>query len=67
MVKPGGRAVIREVRGGHGLMHRLAAMGLLPGREVTVVRNWGPVIVKLRHERYIVGRGMAHRIIVEPT
>ena len=31
-IKPGERATIRRVQGGEGLIHRLAAMGILPGR-----------------------------------
>ena len=64
-IKPGERATIRRVQGGEGLIHRLAAMGILPGRELTVVRNAGAMIVRLRNDRFVVGRGMAQHIIVE--
>jgi|GEM_PF-1486692 len=63
--KAGQCVVIREIRGGRGMLHRLAAMGLLPGREIRVVRNWGPLIVSLGNDRLVVGRGMAGRIFVE--
>ena len=65
MTKAGDRVAIRRIKGGGGFMHRLAGMGLLPGRELKVVRNWGPLIVQLHRERFVVGRGMADRIEVE--
>jgi len=63
--RAGERVTIRRVQGGEGLIHRLAAMGLLPGRELTVMRNAGSLIVRLRNDRYVVGRGMAQHIVVE--
>ncbi len=64
--RPGDRVAIRRIKGGGGFLHRLAGMGLLPGREVSIIRNRGPVIVQLNRERFVVGRGMADRIEVEP-
>ena len=66
MLKVGQRGIVREVRGGHGFVQRLAAMGVLPGTEISMVRSGGPVIVSVRNSRLVFGRGMAHRIIVEP-
>jgi Fe2+ transport system protein FeoA len=66
MLKEGQSATIRRVRGAPGAVQRLAGMGILPGRDLTVVRNWGPVIVRVRDDRFVVGRGMVHHILVEP-
>lgn len=44
----------------------MAALGLTPGAEVTVLRNpgYGPVIVLVRDTRVALGRGQAIRILV---
>ena len=57
-----------DVRAGHGLRHRLAAMGLLPNVAVTVLRNEGrgQVIVQVKNTRIVLGRGMAHHVLVRP-
>jgi len=54
-----------EIRGGRGLQHRLAEMGLLP---VTVINNHhpGPCTISLRGSRLMLGRGMVHRVFVTP-
>ena len=52
-----------------GLKMRLAAMGLLPGVEMLVVRNLGsgPCVVEARGARIMIGRGMALKMIVRPV
>ncbi|MCD4824855.1 MAG: ferrous iron transport protein A [Phycisphaerae bacterium] len=57
-----------EIRGGRGLQHRLAEMGLLPGATFTVINNHnpGPCTISLKGSRLILGRGMVHRVFVTP-
>jgi Fe2+ transport system protein FeoA len=46
MVRPGERVRIREIRGGRGIVGRLASMGLYSGVEIVVVSNSpGPLIL----------------------
>jgi Fe2+ transport system protein FeoA len=40
-------------------------MGILPGREVRVLKSAGPVIVSVLGHRLVLGRGMVHRVLVE--
>jgi len=56
-----------SVRAGKGLRKRLADMGLVPGTELEVVQNStsGPFIIRVKDSRIVLGRGMAHKIIVE--
>jgi Fe2+ transport system protein FeoA len=63
----GERALIRVLRGGRGFSTRLAAMGVTPGVEVTVVQNFGrgPMIVTVRDTRIALGRGEALKVLVE--
>jgi ferrous iron transport protein A len=65
MVRPGQRVTIREIKGGRGLIGRLANMGIYPGVEIDVVSNTpGPLILNRGGVRLGLGRGMAHRILV---
>ena len=67
ILQPRRRARVVGVHGGRGLTQRLAAMGILPGAEVSLIRGGtgGPVIVDVRGSRFILGRGMAHRVMVQ--
>lgn len=65
MVRPGQRVTIREIKGGRGLIGRLANMGIYPGVEIEVVSNFpGPLILNRAGVRLGLGHGMAHRILV---
>ena len=67
MVNTGRRVRLMAVRAGHDLAVRLAAMGLVPGVELEVIRNnyRGPFIVLVKDTRLILGRGVASKIEVE--
>jgi len=58
---------IRALGGGHRFLSRLAALGFTPGARLQVVQNYrhGPIIVSLRDTRVALGRGEAHKILVE--
>jgi ferrous iron transport protein A len=55
------------VDAGHGLQCRLAAMGLVPGTEIEVIRNHrrGPFMIAVRGCRIMLGQGIAGKIVVE--
>lgn len=55
------------VDAGHGLKARLAAMGLVPGVQMCMVRNsgHGPAVVEVKGTRLALGRGMTLRMRVE--
>lgn len=60
-------AVIVGINAGHALNHRLAAMGLTPQVRLRVMhsaRN-GQCVVRVRDTRLVLGRGMAHKILVK--
>ena len=61
--------VLVAVAGGHGLRHRLAEMGLMPGARFRILNcgQPGPVLVLLGDTRLMLGRGMVHRISVRPA
>jgi Fe2+ transport system protein FeoA len=66
VVEAGRRVYIVGLNAGQGLQGRLAAMGLVPGTPVEVIRNSprGPFIVSVRGTRIALGHGMAQKIMV---
>jgi ferrous iron transport protein A len=66
-VKRGSRVRVMRVRGGSRLIHRLAALGIVPGTLISVDRERGPAVVSLHGVRVAVGRGAAMAIEVEET
>ncbi len=57
-----------EIQGGHGLVNRLSALGMRPGKKITKVSSMlmrGPVTIQSGNTRIAVGFGMANKIIVE--
>jgi len=56
------------VLGGHGLIRRLDALGIRPGKKITKLSSTlfrGPVMLRVNNSRVAVGFGMARKIIVE--
>ena len=68
MASPGEEVRLVGIRGGWGIRRRLADMGLTPGEKVWVVQSGpsGPLLIAVRDSRLALGRGMAHKIMVEP-
>jgi ferrous iron transport protein A len=65
---PGQKAAVREIRGGHRLAERLAAMGIAPGtrlRKKSAALLRGPVVLEIGSMQVALGRGIAEKIIVE--
>jgi len=56
------------ILGGRGLMRRLEALDIRPGKKVTKVSSTlfrGPVTLRVDNAQIAIGFGMAKRIIVE--
>ena len=67
-LKPGERGRIAQIDGGHGMVGRLAAMGIRPGRRITKLSSGfmrGPVTIEIDRTQVAIGFGMAKRIMVE--
>jgi Fur family ferric uptake transcriptional regulator len=69
VAKPGERLVISEIRGGAGSKMRLLAMGLRRGDQIEVITNngHGQLAIAADMKRYVLGRGLAEKIMVEPN
>jgi len=66
MVRAGETVKIARIEAGRGLNSRLASMGLVPNVQIKVVRNThpGPFVISVKGSRMVLGRGMAHKIMV---
>ncbi len=65
-VQPGTPVRIVDIQAGRHMQGRLAAMGLIPGVELHVLRNTpnGPFLLSVMGSRLMLGRGMASKINV---
>ena len=68
MAKPGEQVIIKDFSGGASARMRLLTMGLRVGDCIDVVTNptTGQLVVSLDFKRFVIGRGMAQKILVEP-
>jgi ferrous iron transport protein A len=67
-MKPGQIGILVEIRGGHGMIRRLEALGLRLCKRIRKVSSMlmrGPVVVEVDGFQIAIGYGMASRIIVE--
>jgi len=67
-MRTGQTGIVVGVLGGHGLIRRLDALGIRPGKKVTKVSSTlfqGPVTLRVDNAQVAVGFGMARKIIVE--
>ena len=67
-MRTGQTGTVVEVLGGHGLIRRLDALGIRPGKKVTKISSTlfrGPIILRVDNAQVAVGFGMARKIIVE--
>ena len=67
-LKPGEVGRIAQIDGGHGMVSRLAALGIRPGKRITKLSSGfmrGPVTIEVDRTQVAIGFGMAKRIMVE--
>ena len=67
--KAGEEVVIKEITGGSGARMRLMAMGLRVGDRLRVLTNINSkqIAVAVDYNRFVLGQGLARKIIVEPA
>ena len=66
-VQAGETVRLVRVDAGRGLNSRLASMGLVADTQIKVVSNShpGPFVIVVKDARVMLGRGMAHKIMVK--
>jgi Fur family ferric uptake transcriptional regulator len=69
LARPGEKLVIREIAGGREARLRLLTMGLRQGDAVEVITNngQGQLAVSAGQKRFVLGRSLAQKIVVEPA
>jgi ferrous iron transport protein A len=67
-VAAGNTVRIVRIDAGKGLKNRLAALGLLTGSRLTVVRSLGggQLVVEIFNSKTLLGRGITEKIYVAP-
>ena len=67
LAKPGERLVIKEINGGASVQMRLLTMGLRTDDKIEVItnNNQGQLAIAADLKRYVLGRGLAEKILVE--
>jgi Fur family ferric uptake transcriptional regulator len=67
--KQGERLEIKEFTGGASARIRLLSMGLRVGDKIDIITNLnkGQMVVAVDYNRYVLGRGLAQKILVEPV
>jgi len=65
-VRAGETVKLAGIEAGRSLHSRLASMGLVTNVEITVVSNNepGPFVISVKNSKMMLGRGMAHKIMV---
>jgi ferrous iron transport protein A len=68
-MQTGQSGTVIQIQGGIGLVSRLAALNIRPGKRIIKVSSmlmWGPVTIEVDRTQVAIGFGMADRVIVEP-
>ncbi|MCE1253998.1 MAG: ferrous iron transport protein A [Anaerolineae bacterium] len=67
MVSPGETVRLVSVEGGLDVRKRLADLGLNIGESLSVIQSdsQGPMILAVKESRLALGRGVAHKLLVE--
>ena len=66
-MQAGQSGTVVQIQGGHGLINRLNALGIRPGKRITKVSSMlmrGPVTIQVDRAQVAIGFGMAKRVIV---
>lgn len=63
--EPGHQVTVVRVTGGRRVVQRLAALGVVPGARLTVMRPSGPALVRLGQARIALGPGALEAIDIE--
>lgn len=66
LTNPGEVVKIDHISGGHGIRRRLFHMGLVPGKEIEVIKTHrpGPIIVVIDQSRIALGKSVSKKIMV---
>ena len=69
-MRAGQSGMVLSIEGGHGMVNRLSALGIMPGKKITKISSMlmrGPVTIEVDRTQVAIGFGMAKRILVQPA
>jgi len=64
----GQSGIVVQIQGGHSLVNRLGALGIIPGKRITKISSMlmrGPITIEVDRVQVAIGFGMANKVIVE--
>ena len=67
-IPQGSKAIVKAIRGGHGLIQKLQAIGIREGKEIEKVSTGiahGPVVLRCGNTEVAIGFGMARKVFIE--
>lgn len=67
-LKENEKATIVSINAGWRATKRLADLGLTPNTQIKVINKapfWGPIEIKVRGSKLVLGRGLASKILVK--
>ena len=67
-MQSGQSGIVVQIQGGRGMINRLNALGIMPGKRITKVSSMfmrGPITIEVDRVQVAIGFGRARRIIVE--
>ena len=66
-MQTGQSGIVVQIQGGYGLVNRLSALGIRPGKRITKIGSMlmrGPVTIQVDRAQVAIGFGMARRVII---
>jgi ferrous iron transport protein A len=57
-----------QIRGGRGMVNRLNALGIMPGKRITKISAMlmrGPVTIEVDRVQVAIGFGMANHVLIK--
>jgi len=69
LMRRGQSGTVVQIQGGRGLVDRLNALGIIPGKRITKISSMlmrGPVTIEVDRVEVAIGFGMANKVIVKP-
>ncbi len=67
-LKENQKARVVSISAGWQAAKRLSDLGLVPGTKVKIIRRaiLGPIEIEVRGSKFVLGRGLASKVLVEP-
>jgi ferrous iron transport protein A len=67
-MQAGKSGLVKEIRGGHGLIRKIQSIGVRPGKKITKVSShfWhGPQTIAIDNTQVAIGFGIAKKVFIE--